>query len=289
MFTYIAGLLLALFSLFGMQNSKERAIGLHYWVNEDDVKNRVEFYLRGEGPLVYLIGSGGRHISDFNRLVTELNEAGFKTVATEISSSFDADSENITRSSKQLSDVISLASLKERKGRFCIIGQDFGADIARDFVPLVSNSGKHLEPEAMVFLATNGDIVVPKINRNKKINHSAYRTLVKKDTKDFFSNGNIVPKGWTYNYQRHAYKWHLQTLLNSPRRKWATNDDMPILMIHGKDDPVFSAHESLQSLKNQNVRNVNLHIVENSSRALLPEKPEEISELIVDFLNQHCR
>lgn len=44
---------------------------------------KVAYYVRGNGPRVLLSASLGREASDFNELVKDLNDAGFRTVCVE--------------------------------------------------------------------------------------------------------------------------------------------------------------------------------------------------------------
>jgi pimeloyl-ACP methyl ester carboxylesterase len=252
---------------------------------------RVEYHDRGRGEAVVLLASLARPASDFNELVLDLNDAGFRTLAVE--------ARGVGWSTKggfvgkwtfhdlaaDVAEVLEAAGLDAAE-RVHVVGHALGNRVARTFamdyprriqtLTLVAAGGKAPIPlriRGALLAATAG--FLPDGFRERQIRRA------------FFAEGNEIPDYWKAG-------WHFRAGLSQIRANSATRSeefwrggDAPMLVLQGEEDPVAPPEAAGLALASEFPERVTLVPIPGASHALLPERPELISEAVIVFLRDH--
>jgi len=185
-----------------LPNSKSRdTIGTKFTYTVEhnyspELKADFNYYVSGEGPPVALIPSAGRPASDFNELVTALNEAGYKTFAFDHAISPGESGVVAVPSGIELAVPPILQAIEPQDNqRIFVIGHAFGNRLSRAFATLHPS-----KTEAVILLAAGGqNTIEPKAEAALK-NAFDPRISAGQRRKDiaygFFADGNEVPKYW---------------------------------------------------------------------------------------------
>lgn len=151
-------------------------IGESKWVSESDAwdetvlpQHQVVFYENGEGYPIIIVGGAGRTTADLNSLSTIIAENNLKAVATDIGLQMNYGSAKNNKTDK--ADKYALWRLKHARNevlddsnahrRYCLIGQDYGAHVVRNFIPFLVGQADENIPSAVILLSPYGDITFP--------------------------------------------------------------------------------------------------------------------------------
>ncbi len=234
---------------------------------------------------ILLFASAGREASDYNTLITTLNDQGYPTLAVEAGGIKGTD----IRYAKTLGTAAK--SLKAVKDKACperpviLIGHAFGNRIVRSFAHIYPN-----DTERLILLAAGGKnkidpAVATAIQRifDAKI---PFRARLKDIQFAFFADQNAarLPEHWTRG-------WHTKTSIMQRRGKeglglgnWEAAGGKPILVIQPLDDKIAPKVDAADYLKYTYPDQVTVRIIKDAGHALLPEQPALVTDAILTYL-----
>ena len=238
----------------------------------------------GEGQPVIILPGLGRTSSDFERLALKLNQAGYETFTMNMdingysSNSFDGVGE----------ELATLIDHTVKDKPYCLIGHDFGSDIIRQFVPKQTGS----QIQAAIFIAPTGESIDEYYLEKRQLLYNKWqpphrRLNAMKEL--YFYKDNIVPENWKKEWRGLLASFQAYAYNNSDREAWVDSNQIPVLMLHGQNDPIHSAEGALESMRDQNILNIDVKIVPKTSRAFIPEQPKLLATETIEYLNKYCR
>lgn len=244
----------------------------------------MTYHHSGEGRPVVIFPGLGRSSTDFEELTLKLNQAGYETISMEMEINGFSQN-NFDGVGEELAKLVD-HTVKDRS--YCLIGHDFGSDIIRQFVPKQTDS----KIQAAILIAPAGESIDEYYlkKRRRLYNHwqPPHRRLnAMKEL--YFYEDSVVPENWKKEWRGWRASTQAYIYDNSEREAWADNNQIPVLMLHGENDPVHSADDALKSMRDQNILNIDVKIVPKTSRAFIPEQPTLLASETIEFLNKHCR
>lgn len=279
----IAVLLVSLYKIGLRDNPGRSAIGAAASVQSGSAS--IEYYVSGpaEGKPVILLPSWARAVSDFNELVTELNAAGFRTLAINargVEGSTLPDS-NITLHA-YAADVKSVLDA-EQYPSVAIVAHAYGNRIARTFAHDYPNRS-----HGLVLLAAGGEKPTPKAVSQAimKIQFSLFPYAVREQATQFafFAEGNTVPEWWVSGWYPAAgiAQANATRAISTDRtdQAWVAGGDDPMVILEPAEDAAASGAGEVLSQRHPD--RVTLRIIDNAGHALLPEQPEETARLVIE-------
>jgi len=247
---------------------------------------RIAYYTSGEGPLVLLLPSLGRGASDFNELAATLNGAGYRTAALEprgMGKSTGGGAKGLTLHDLAL-DVEAVAE-RERRGRpVFVLGHAFGNRVARtyasDFPEKVAGT---------ILLAAGGKVPIePRIER-------ALRNCFKVWMPDswrrreirlaFFAGSNPIPEHWMRGWNGWTARLQAAATRATPAEEWWHGGTAPLLVVQAMEDRIAPFEHTAALLEEELGERVTVARIRNAGHALLPERPAEVEEAVIDFLD----
>ncbi len=277
----VFALFLAFFTPLPSETTR-KAIGFEEFIGKGN--STITSYASGPNSFsseIFLIPSLGRGAHDFNELITELNENGYKT------RSFDPPGVN---ADAHFDDFKTLADFSEPiyetlKPKI-LIGHAFGNRIAR-----VTSFQNPENVDAVILLAAGGQVPMePKAEQalrdifNPLTSHKARMEDVEYA---FFAPGNEIPDHWKRG-------WHTKTAIAQSKAVAASADDeswhcaggVPMLIVQPIQDRIAPT-ENAYALRDKCPQEVEIIEIENAGHALLPEQPEAVAEAVLAFLAKH--
>ena len=265
------------------------AIGNRYLA---DVEGRqVAYYSSGDGPRVLLSASLGREASDFNELVRDLNNAGYRTVSVEAPGIGDTDILEKPTSLYQIAkDIKAVADqdIAETGNRetIALIGHAFGnrvmraaaskyPDLAKAVVLIAAGGQRPIAARARKELRNSIMPYLPASRREKAISYA------------FFAGGNIVPDFWLRGWHLKTALLQATTLEHTEDNKWQNAGGLPIMILQALEDVIAPKADTSDLLKERFGDRLDVVLVKKAGHALLPEQPEIVSTAILDFLGRH--
>ncbi len=272
--------------MIGFRDNPARpALGAAAVVQSDCAE--IQYYLSGptEGESVVLLPGWARSVSDFNELVTELNTAGYRTLAINaqgIEGSTLADSDMTLHD--YAADVKAVLDA-EQYGSVVIVAHAYGNRIARTFAHDYPNRS-----HGLVLLAAGGEkptpTVVSQAIMKTQFSLLPYATREKAVDFAFFAEGNTVPDYWVSGwYPRAGLAQANATRAISTDRTdpaWVAGGDDPMVILEPAEDAAAAGAGDV--LKRRHPERVTLRFVKNAGHALLPEQPEETARLVLQAL-----
>jgi S-formylglutathione hydrolase len=240
----------------------------------------VHCVARGESPTVVLLPSLGRGASDFDDLAMRLAYAGYRAVCPEprgIGAS-SGSLENIT-----MNDLAAdAAAVIEYYGApAVVVGHAFGNRVARvlatDRPDLVSHvillaCGGKVRPASEVHQALQA-CFNPMITPTERV--PAVKLA-------FFADGND-PAVWTYGWHPELMRAQFRAAAVSNVEEWWPAADKPMLVVQGMQD-LTAPPANAELLRDEFADRVSVYELDGAGHAMLPERPAEIAEAIVDWL-----
>ncbi len=234
-------------------------------------------------PEIFLIPSLGRGAHDFNELVAELNENGYKT------RSFNPPGINAGARFGDFKTLVDFSEpIYETMEPKILIGHAFGNRVAR-----VGSSQNPENVKAVILLAAGGQVAMePKAEQalrdifNPMKSHKARMEDVEYA---FFAEGNDIPDHWTRG-------WHTKTAIAQGKAvaasagddSWHCAGGVPMLIIQPMQDRIAPI-ENAYALRDKCPQEIEIVEIENAGHALLPEQPEAVAEAVLAFLAKHHR
>ena len=248
------------------------------------------YYVSGEGLAVVLYPSLGRTASDFNELVGALNKAGYKTMAMEPrgfkdNSGTQREGMTLLDYGEDIKTVLNHEGLEDGQAVF-LIGHAFGNRVVRVF------GAKYPKLALKMVLLAAG--TQKKKDINKDLNQS-FREIFyffmgqswreKRIADVFFSKNNKVPSYWISGWSDKISKQQAKAMDRIDLENWEKAGGAPLLFIQGEDDVLTPPKTFSLVIKEKLKEQVTIALIKDAGHALLPEQPEIIHELVIDFLN----
>ena len=214
----------------------------------------------------------------------KLNQAGYETIIMDMEINGYSEN-NFDGVSEELAKLVD-HTVKDQP--YCLIGHDFGSDIIRQFVPKQTNS----QIEAAIFIAPTGESIDEYYLEKRRRLYTHWkpphrRLNAMKEL--YFYEDSVVPENWKKEWRGLRASTQASIYDNSEREAWGDNNQIPVLMLHGQNDPVHSADDALKSMRDQNILDIDVKIVPNTSRAFIPEQPTLLASETLGFLNKYCK
>jgi pimeloyl-ACP methyl ester carboxylesterase len=253
---------------------------------------KISYYQSGPktGQRVLLLASLGRSVSDYNALVTALNDAGYRTLAVDVRG---VGRSKLAPDQKPLDlfglaqDISSAVKDSGSQGKIVVIGHAFGNRLARTYatqyphttkslVLIAAGGSQKLDPEQRITQALinsfNWKLLPPK--RGAEIKYA------------FFADENTVPSTWKRGWYKPAAELQIGAVRSTPLEQWrAGGGQVPILVLQAAQDRIAPAALTSQKLKTDFPKRVHVVTIEGAGHALLPEQPKIIAEEIINFIN----
>jgi pimeloyl-ACP methyl ester carboxylesterase len=288
----VAAVLAALAAYAAVSLSRDdarSAIGASKLARRGDI--RIEYHDRGRGEAVVLLASLARPASDFNELVLDLNDAGFRTLTVE--------ARGVGWSTKagfvgkwtfhdlaaDVAEVLEAAGLDAAE-RVHVVGHALGNRVARTFamdysrrvrtLTLVAAGGQAPIPlriQGALLVATAG--FLPDGMREREIDRV------------FFAEGNEIPDHWKTGWNFLPGLAQIRANAATRSEEFWRGGDAPVLVLQGEEDPVAPPEAAGLALAAEFPERVTLVRIPGASHALLPERPERIQEAVIAFLRDH--
>ena len=244
----------------------------------------IEVVLRGKkGPLIVMYPGNGRGAEDFDDLADALYAAGWRSATI---------NPRGAAGSKGLLEGITLHSytgdiaavVKALDGApAAMLGHAFGNRVARcfalDYPEMV---------RCLVLLAAGGKLpMAPEVREaigklRKGLSLDEIRTAFK--IAYFAKDSN--PDAWLTGVWPKSMKANKIAGQSTPIEEWWSGGEAPTLVIQGKEDRC-ALPENGYLLKKEFSDRVTVMDIENAAHALLPEQPERIAEIIIDYLKNY--
>ncbi|MCB0993624.1 MAG: alpha/beta hydrolase [Acidimicrobiales bacterium] len=242
----------------------------------------LEVRASGSGPAVVLHPSLGRWARDFDPIVPGLVEAGYQAVAVEprgvAGSTGPAGSLTL--------DVLAadLAGVVEHVGApVHLVGHAFGNRVCRQLassrpevvrsVTLLGAGGRVPgDPEARAAVGASFDLDAPLEDRLAAVALA------------FFAPGND-PAVWTDGWFPGAMRAQTGALLAARSDDWWNAGRVPMLVVQGLQDRA-APPENGRMLLTDRPGHTELVEIDGAGHALIPERPAEVTNAIVDFLDR---
>jgi pimeloyl-ACP methyl ester carboxylesterase len=200
----------------------------------------IHYFVRGpHGAMpVALVPSYGRSASDFNELVSSLNEAGHRTIAMQPRGIDGSALPSLQVSLHTYAEDLE-AALGAEVGRepAVVIGHAYGNRIART---LATDHPERVR--ALLLLAAGGaDPTPPEATR--AISRALFSIWPEGMRREairfaFFAEGNPVPEYWMRGWYPRAGLAQASALSRSPFEEWGAGGRAPILVVQAAEDAV---------------------------------------------------
>lgn len=248
----------------------------------------VHYFVSGEqtAPPVVLLASYARSVADFNELVESLVSAGYRTIAVQHRG---IDGSSLVLSGNTFHDYAAdlaavLGSEKITGNRpVAIIGHAWGNRIARTYAANYPD-----EVRGLVLLAAGGETPTPpEVGKAiQKALFGIYPDSVRRPAIGlaFFAGGNEVPESWMRGWYPLAGLAQAGAVASTPFEQWGHGGSAPIVILQPLQDA--AAPDGAYLLQQRYPRRVTLYEVDNTGHALLPERGEQVAQIVIEALAQ---
>ena len=243
----------------------------------------VRYYISGpdNAEVVVLLASYARSGSDFNELVDRVNRAGYRALILQARG---IDGTGLPRYNVTLFDYADdlAAVLNQEKLRtpVTLVGHAFGNRIARAFA-----SRYPARVRSLILLAA-GDSGPPADVRNDifKILVRCLPDSIRSGAlhRAFFAPDNNAPNYWMSGWYPRAGLAQGKATASTPLAQWSSGGTAPMLVVQPAQDA--AAPDGAEKLKQLYPDRVTIVVLENSGHAILPEQPEEVSQIVLGHL-----
>jgi len=275
--------LLAVLALVALRDNPARpATGDRRTVLSGDAE--IHYFVSGShgaNPIA-LVPSAARSASDFNELVSALNDAGHRTIAMQ-PRGIDGSALPSLRVSLHTyaADLEAVLAAEVGGEPVVVIGHAYGNRIARTLatdlpervralVLLAAGGSKPTPPEATRAISRALFSIWPEGMRREAIHFA------------FFADGSSVPATWLRGWYPRAGLAQANAFDRSPFAEWGAGGRAPILVVQAAQDVVAAgAGERLQQ---RFPARVLVETIEGAGHALLPEQPERVSRVVLAYL-----
>lgn len=245
----------------------------------------IEYMIDGRGPTVLMIASLGRPASDFDDLSARLVAAGFTTVRPQPRGIGGSRGPMKGLSLRDLADD-AMATVSADASPIVVVGHAFGQRVARMIAT------RHPERVAsVVMLAAGGKAPMRPGAReallavfDPKLPPEQHLAAVKFA---FFADGND-PAVWRDGW--YADTAHMQNEATQAQKvdAWWGGGKAPLLVIQGLQDTV-APPENGRMIVAEFADRATLREIDGAGHALLPERPQQLADLVIDYLRRDKR
>jgi pimeloyl-ACP methyl ester carboxylesterase len=245
---------------------------------------KIEYFVDGEGPIVAMIPSFGRGAEDFEILAAALVRAGYRVVRPQPRGIGGSTGPMEGVSIHDLADDVA-AVIRDVGGPAVVLGHAYGQRVARvlaaDHPDLV---------RALIMLAAGGKIPsAPEIGKSVRacFDESLSADEHMAAVKIFFAPGND-PTPWRGGWYGSAVKVEGPVMRETAADSgwWSAGGKVPILLIQGLQD-LNAPVENARLLKREFPDRVQLVELDHTAHAMLPEQPDRIAALVLNYLRNH--
>lgn len=254
----------------------------------------VTYYASGPagGPVVVLLASLGRSVSDFNELVEGLNASGYRTVAVEsrgvgVHSGSYREPYTLYNLGEDVDAALHAAGIADGQP-VSVIGHAFGNRAARAFASRTTHPIAHL-----VLLAAGGAQDLDAMPKARDALRRSFAWWLPPATRKaavryaFFADKSAIPDYWIDGWYMRAARGQSAAVKATAERSWREGDGRsPILIVQARDDRVAPADKAAALLKAEMPSRVTVVYLPDTGHALLPEHPAAIRDAVVGFLSQ---
>jgi pimeloyl-ACP methyl ester carboxylesterase len=265
-------------------NPARSAIGDPHYADNQGIS--IQYYLGGPrtGAVVVLLASYARSGSDFNELVEELNQSGYRSLVLQARG---IDGTELTGLDVTLfdyaDDLAAVLNKEELLSPVSLVGHAFGNRIARAF------ASRYPDRVRSLVLLAAGDSGPPPDVRN-----DIFKILIRclpESTRSaalhraFFATGNNAPNYWLSGWYPRAGLAQGRATASTPLKQWAAGGKAPILVVQPVNDA--AAPDGAEKLKSLYPHRVEVTNLEDAGHATLPEQPEAVSRILLKHLASH--
>ncbi|MGH0031368.1 MAG: alpha/beta fold hydrolase [Myxococcota bacterium] len=243
---------------------------------------RLHYFAAGpeDGAVVALFPGYARSASDFNELVSALNQAGHRTLALQprgvdgSALSFPDDLHGYAE------DLRAMLDAEDVTRPVVVCGHAYGNRVARSFASRFPDRTRGL-----VLLAAGGaDPTPPEMTRaigRAMLGVWPEGTRRAATERAFFAKGHPVPDAWMRGW--YPLAGLAQSGANqTPWAEWGAGGSAPVLVVQPAEDAV--APRGGPELARRFPERVTLVSVPRAGHALLPEQPEAVARAVLAFL-----
>lgn len=242
----------------------------------------IEVLLKGsKGPLIVMLPAGGRGADDFTFLADKLANAGWRAASVNPpgagNSTVPLKNVTLHTYAKDVSEIIkALDSISA-----VVLGHAWGNRVARCF------AADYPEQIAgVVLLAAGGK--VPMANQTVEAMARLGGQLTEQETLSalktaFFADASD-PSVWLDGFWPESIKANRIATQSTSLDDWWSGGEAPVLVVQGKED-CCALPENGYLLKKEYGDRITVIDIEDAAHALLPEQPELIAEIVIDYLN----
>ena len=249
---------------------------------------RIVFWRWGEGRTVVLLASMGRSVSDFNELARDLNAEGYAILALE-SRGIGGSSGGGRRAPQTLfhlaEDVRRALHYEGVRGPVTVIGHGFGGQVAcafaairpeqtRDLVLVAAGAPSELSPELAEALRLSMAERRPRAVQDRHLRRA------------FFAPDSPIAPHWRHGWHPGAARDQVAAARATPREAWAGGGDRPVLVLQGEQDAIAPPRDALPAMEAAFGERLRAVRIDGAGHALLPERPEAVSEAVRDWLSR---
>ncbi|WP_101760011.1 alpha/beta fold hydrolase [Oceanicoccus sp. KOV_DT_Chl] len=247
----------------------------------------VAYFVSGEGPVVVLLASYARSVSDFNELIVSLNAHSYQTVAIESRGVGQSALDFSSSSYKALaSDIKAVLDAEQIEHPVHLIGHAFGNRIARTF----ATDYPHLS-DRVVLLAAGGEAPTPEaVAKNIMLSLFNFWSLDQRQRtveSAFFADGNRAPEYWRDGWFPLAgiAQGKVTAMENNRGKQWLDGGDSELLVVQALADKPAPADVAGRAITKRLPERVSYVEIADAGHAMLPEQPELIANAIIQFLS----
>lgn len=264
-------------------NLARPAAGLPKIINSHGLA--IQYFVNGpeDGETLVLQASYARSGSDFNELVFRLNDAGYRTLVMQARGIEGTELPSMRPTlfdyADDLAAVIDAEGLRQP---LTLIGHAFGNRILRAY------ASRYPERVRSLILLAAGDGAPPPEIRNA-IFRILLRTLPQSVRSDalhlaFFAPGNSAPDYWLRGWYPKAGLAQGQATATTSAEEWTHGGGAKMFIIQPQFDA--AAPNGADKLLQLYPERVTVELLPQAGHAILPEQPDTVSELILDYLSR---
>ncbi len=244
----------------------------------------IEVVLHGKkGPLIVMYPGNGRGAEDFDDLADALYEAGWRSAAINPRGAAGSIGplEDITLHA-YTGDIA--AVIKDLDGfPAVVLGHAFGNRVARCFAVDYPEMVR-----CLVLLAAGGKLpMAPEVKAAiGKLRQGLSTDEIRAAFKIAYFAKASNPDAWLTGVWPKSMRANRIAGQSTPLEEWWSGGEAPTLVIQGKEDRC-ALPQNGYLLKNEFGDRITVMDIENASHALLPEQPELIAEIIINYLKDY--
>jgi len=245
----------------------------------------ITVHVRGTGPLVALVPSLGRAAADFDDLAGRLVGAGYTTAAID-PRGLDGEGVREPLTLHDLAEDTALAIKSLALGPAHLVGHALGNRISRCL------AADHPDLVASLTLLAAGGFVAPAtaVVRSLLACFELDRdpAMRLRDVEFAFFAPNSDASVWRDGWYPLVAMAQFNAALSTERATWWSAAASRVLVIQGLQDRVALPENGRRYVADV-ARHATLSEIDGAGHALLPERPAEIANTLIDFLNGGSR